>query len=63
MALERSLPVPELKSGDRVRHGVFGEGLVVSARPLDGDSEVVVTFQGVGVKRLLMSFAKLDKIE
>ncbi len=55
-------PGPELKPGDRVRHAQFGEGVVVSLTPKAGDSEVIVAFGGVGVKRLLLSFARLDKI-
>jgi DNA helicase-2/ATP-dependent DNA helicase PcrA len=58
-----STPVsPELKAGDRVRHTQFGEGVIVSCTPRSGDSEVVVAFGGVGIKKLLLSFARLEKI-
>ena len=54
----------ELKAGDHVHHAQFGDGVVVSCRPVKGDTEVVVAFtSGVGVKKLLLSFAKLEKIE
>ncbi len=62
-------PVPsvassELKASDHVRHAQFGDGVVVSCRPVKDDTEVVVAFtSGVGVKKLLLSFAKLEKIE
>jgi DNA helicase II / ATP-dependent DNA helicase PcrA len=61
---ENKLQVPsiELKAGDRVRHGIFGEGIVVSCTPKPGDAEVAVAFGGVGVKKLLLSFAKLEKV-
>jgi DNA helicase II / ATP-dependent DNA helicase PcrA len=52
----------ELKAGDKVRHVQFGEGIVVSNTPKKDDSEVVVAFSGVGVKKLLLSFARLEKI-
>jgi DNA helicase II / ATP-dependent DNA helicase PcrA len=52
----------DVKAGDRVTHGQFGEGVVVSCNPKGDDSEVVVAFGGVGVKRLLLSFARLEKI-
>jgi DNA helicase-2/ATP-dependent DNA helicase PcrA len=57
-------PPPQLalKAGDKVKHAQFGEGIVVSATPKGNDSEVVVAFSGVGVKRLLLSFAKLEKL-
>jgi hypothetical protein len=38
--------------------------VVVSCQPVKDDKEVVVAFtSGVGVKKLLLSFAKLEKIE
>jgi DNA helicase-2/ATP-dependent DNA helicase PcrA len=55
-------PSPELKSGDRVRHAQFGEGVVVSSVSRGDDSELVVAFSGAGVKKLLLSFAKLEKV-
>jgi len=55
---------PELKAGDHVRHVQFGDGVVVSCQPAKDDREVVVAFRsGVGIKKLLLSFARLDKIE
>lgn len=54
--------LPELKPGDHVQHPQFGEGVVVSCQPVKDDKEVVVAFgSGVGVKKLLLSFAKLEK--
>jgi len=55
-------PSPEVKSGDRVRHAQFGEGVVVSSVSRGDDSELVVAFSGAGVKKLLLSFAKLEKV-
>jgi len=52
----------ELVAGDHVRHAVFGEGVVVSFKSVKGDGEVVVAFDGAGVKKLLLSFAPLEKI-
>jgi DNA helicase-2/ATP-dependent DNA helicase PcrA len=58
------LDLPQLKAGDHVRHPQFGEGLIVSSRPAADDIEVVVAFNnGGGIKKLLLSFAKLEKIE
>ena len=53
----------ELKAGDHVRHATFGEGIVVSCQPVKDDAEAVVVFDGVGIKKLLLSFAKLEKVE
>ncbi len=51
-----------LSAGDRVRHGLFGDGVVVSAREVGDDVEVTVAFAGKGVKKLLLSFAPLEKV-
>ena len=61
--LQDSVVLPEVKAGSRVRHAVFGEGVVVSSRAVDGDYEAVVAFDGAGVKKLLLSFARLEKVE
>jgi len=62
MAMNRP-DLPELSVGDHVHHPQFGEGVVVSGKPVKDDVEVVVAFDGAGVKKLLLSFARLEKIE
>ena len=59
---EPDIELPELKAGDHVTHGQFGEGVVVSVKSVNNDAEIVVAFTGVGIKRLLLSFAKLEKV-
>ncbi len=55
---------PPYKAGDKVTHERFGKGIVVSCVPKPGDFEVTVAFVGdSGVKRLLHSFAKLERAE
>jgi DNA helicase-2/ATP-dependent DNA helicase PcrA len=51
-----------LSPGDRVRHQLFGDGVVVSAKEVREDVEVTVAFAGKGVKKLLLSFAPLEKV-
>jgi len=57
-------PLPELKAGNKVRHQKFGEGIVVSVKPSGNDFEVVVVFDddAVKIKKLLLSFARMEKI-
>jgi DNA helicase-2/ATP-dependent DNA helicase PcrA len=60
-------PVPHTEAafgaGDRVRHAKFGEGVVVSCAPKGSDQEVTVAFKGeAGIKKLLVSFANLEKV-
>ena len=57
-----NVTAPELKAGDHVLHAQFGDGLVVSCQPVKDDNEVVVVFSG-GIKKLLLSFARLEKVE
>ncbi|MCX6005138.1 MAG: DNA helicase PcrA [Chloroflexi bacterium] len=52
----------ELNPGDRVRHNRFGDGQVIGIKPTGPDKEVIVAFEGVGVKKLLLSMAPLEKI-
>ena len=52
------------KAGDKVSHESFGQGIVVSCNPSGSDFEITVAFVGAsGIKRLLHSFAKLDRAE
>ncbi len=61
-AESRPAPSISLVPGDRVRHAKFGEGTVVSCVPNGADFEIAVAFEGSGIKRLLLSFAPLEKI-
>ncbi len=56
-------PAP-FRPGDRVAHASFGEGIVVAclAAPSGDDFEVTVAFKGQGVKRLLATYAMLEKL-
>jgi len=59
---KRSADLPEFKAGDHVKHDQFGEGVVVNYHKTKNDAEVVVAFDGAGVKRFLLSFAKIEKV-
>jgi len=59
-----SKPAPTYAPGDKVLHAAFGEGVVVSAKQARGDTEVTVAFgAGQGVKRLMLNFAPMEKVE
>jgi DNA helicase II / ATP-dependent DNA helicase PcrA len=55
-------PATRFKPGDRVSHGLFGDGIVLKSQPAADDEEVTVAFAGQGTKTLLASFAKLRKL-
>ncbi len=50
------------RAGMRVRHPLWGEGIVLDARWQDGDETVDVVFESVGFKRLAASLANLQTL-
>jgi len=48
------------KMGQRVRHVKFGEGVVLQMEGDGAQERVQINFQGVGLKWLMLSYAKLD---
>ena len=59
-----AVPAEAFAAGDHVRHPKFGEGIVVSCQPSGADYQVVVAFQGeAGIKKLLLSFAPLERVK
>lgn len=52
----------QLSPGDTVRHSRFGQGQVIGIKPTGQDKEVIVAFEGAGVKKLLLSLAPLEKV-
>ena len=53
----------KLEVGTRVKHTMFGEGEIVSAKDMGGDVLYEVRFDTAGTKKLMATFAKLTKIE
>ncbi|MGN1134789.1 MAG: ATP-dependent helicase [Oscillospiraceae bacterium] len=51
-----------LVAGDRVKHNVFGEGTIISAKPMGNDHLLEVAFDSIGTKKIMANFAKLTKI-
>ncbi|MFT5193914.1 MAG: DNA helicase-2/ATP-dependent DNA helicase PcrA [Candidatus Promineifilaceae bacterium] len=52
----------EFKTGDRVMHAKFGQGIVMSSKLTGADEEVTIIFTEGGAKKLVASMAKLEKI-
>jgi DNA helicase-2/ATP-dependent DNA helicase PcrA len=48
--------------GCRVKHKVFGEGMVLSSTPMGNDTLLEIAFDQKGTKKLMANFAKLEKI-
>ena len=52
-----------LSPGDRVTHASFGEGEILSIKPMGADKLIEVVFDSVGTKKLMGTYAKLKKIQ
>jgi DNA helicase-2/ATP-dependent DNA helicase PcrA len=63
-ARSAAAPARELqfRAGQRVKHAQFGEGIVIESKLDRSDEEVTVAFKKAGIKRLLASFANLQKL-
>jgi DNA helicase-2/ATP-dependent DNA helicase PcrA len=60
---EPEKPLEAFNAGDHVRHPKFGEGIVVSCIPSGPDYLITIAFQAeVGIKKLLLSFAPLERV-
>lgn len=49
--------------GDRVKHMTFGEGVILSAKPMGADTMYEINFDLHGKKRLMATYAKLTRAE
>ena len=50
------------RAGSRVRHGTFGEGTVKESFIENGNEKIVIKFDKVGEKTLLLKFARLERM-
>jgi len=48
--------------GDKLEHGKWGQGVVVSVKGDGGDAEISVAFPGIGIKTLVAKYAPLKKL-
>lgn len=53
---QASKPVPDFKTGDRVKHRAFGEGVISKMTPMGGDYLIEIDFGGT-VKKLMLKAA------
>jgi DNA helicase-2/ATP-dependent DNA helicase PcrA len=54
--------VTGFRSGQRVRHPKYGEGVVFRREGDGDDAKITVQFAGFGVKKLVEKFAQLEKV-
>lgn len=53
----------DVNIGDKVAHKKWGEGMIVAKNPKGDDFEIVVSFDGKGLKKLMLSFAPLTVVK
>jgi DNA helicase-2/ATP-dependent DNA helicase PcrA len=54
-------PGSQFKAGDKVFHQKFGEGTIIKVESTKDDQYVQIAFPKQGIKKLAVSFAKLEK--
>jgi DNA helicase-2/ATP-dependent DNA helicase PcrA len=48
--------------GETVEHGTFGTGMILSVKPMGGDTLLEIAFEKFGTKKLMANFARLKKV-
>ena len=61
-ALSETPPTPGMRLGARVRHGKFGEGVVLNVEGQGPHARVHVNFEHQGAKWLMLSYAHLEVV-
>jgi DNA helicase-2/ATP-dependent DNA helicase PcrA len=59
---EKKTPRLKFNDGDRIRHKIFGEGVVIDVTPMGNDELLEIAFDKVGTKKIMANFAKVEKI-
>lgn len=59
--LTKTRELTSLQVGDRVLHKTFGLGTVKAIKPMNNDEMLTINFEKVGQKKLMNSFANLEK--
>lgn len=67
LAKNKSKSVPSASAalysaGERVKHNIFGEGTILSVKQMASDAMLEIAFEKVGTKKIMATFAKLQKI-
>jgi DNA helicase-2/ATP-dependent DNA helicase PcrA len=53
----------QFRAGMRIKHPIWGEGIVLTSRLQEGDETVDAVFESVGIKRMVASLAKLTVLK
>ena len=59
---EASASSESFSAGERIKHNIFGEGMILSATPMGNDTLLEIAFETRGTKKLMANFARIKKI-
>ncbi len=59
---QRGSAVERFSAGDRVAHGVFGSGTVLTVTPAGSDAVYEIAFDNAGMKKMMANYAKLKRL-
>ena len=62
IAKTANTPKEKFSPGDRVKHITFGEGEILSVKPMGADVLYEIMFDSVGTKKLMGTYAKMTRI-
>lgn len=57
-----SKPAVSYTAGDRVEHDKFGQGTVLSSKPMGNDALLEIAFDEIGTKKIMSNFAQMKKL-
>lgn len=52
----------DYKVGDLVKHKKFGKGMIVQVKDMESGKELMISFDGYGIKRLASNLAPIEKL-
>jgi len=58
----KTVSTERFSAGDKVKHNIFGEGMVLKATPMAGDTLLEIAFETKGTKKIMANFAKIKKL-
>ncbi len=61
-ATPKTEKVETFAEGDKIKHQIFGEGVILSALPTGGDMLYEIEFKNGSIKRIMGNFAKLKRV-
>ncbi len=59
---KKVLDSSEIMLGTKVKHKMFGKGVVIRMNPRNGDTEVLIAFDNKGLKTMMLSMAPIEII-